>query len=540
MKERTPLIKIDLHGSPLSAVKNRSDYSSYRCSAGDEIVSNAEELMGNINVVEDEFEQLVKLALPIIVTYALEVLPSVVTILFVGHVESEKIDEQIAAASLSVLLLNVTAMATGFGLATALDTLCSQAYGAGNTVRMGVYLQTSFLVLSAWYLFVYAINFNSSEILQLLGQPVAVAQLAGKFSRQLLPGVPFMYLYDLLKRVLLAQNIANPMIYVAILVNIINISLGYYLCFHTTLGFLGAAVSRAVSNICCPVIFIPYMLYSGLMTPLWAGFKWKNALDGVQEFLELGIPGMLQVCLEWWAFEAIALLCGLLPNDPVAAIGSNSLILNMSYLTWTLYSGVSGAAKIRVGNALGAGSPVRATVVWKISMILAALISLVGCFCYLAFRTKLPGLFTHEKSIQTLTSSLMYVAAAFQVADSINCVAGGILQGSRRQVLGAKLNFIAYYFAGLPLGILFGFSMHLGVIGLWIGVTIGIYVTAIVGVKIVSESNWPQLCLQAQNRTSKSDTPDFQLHNYESISESIQTNIPLQTGVNEIDMFYGT
>jgi hypothetical protein len=82
--------------------------------------------------------------------------------------------------------------------------------------------------------------------------------------------------------------------------------------------------------------------------------------------------------------------------------------------------------------------------------------------------------------------------------------------------------------------------MHLGVVGLWIGVTIGIYVTAIVGVKIVSESNWPQLCLQAQNRTSKCDTPDFQLHNYESISESIQTNVSLQTGVNEIDRFYST
>jgi MATE family multidrug resistance protein len=307
MKELTPLLKIDVHRS--QAIPEDAPHHSIRCyitSANsttkrndDDISEEAQRLLIHKSAVDDEFEHIVKLALPVIATTIIETFPSVVTFLFVGHIASPIAEEQIAAASLSILFLNVTGLSTAFGLASALDTLCSQAYGAGNAIRIGVYLQTGMIVLSIVFFVAWLLNFYISEILQLLGQPMAVAQLAGDFSRYLLPGVPFVYLYELLKRVLQAQNIASPMVYVAILANIISLSTGYYLCFHTSLGFLGAAVSKSLSIMCYPILLLPYMVSSGLMTPIWTGFQWKKAFEGVPEFLALGIPGMLQTCFEW-------------------------------------------------------------------------------------------------------------------------------------------------------------------------------------------------------------------------------------------------
>ena len=119
------------------------------------------------------------------------------------------------------------------------------------------------------------------------------------------------------------------------------------------------------------------------------------------------------------------------------------------------------------------------------------------------FRTKLPAIFTNDKSINKLASSLLYVIAVFQIADAINSCVQGIFRGSGRQALGAKLNFVAYYAIGVPIGCILGFQFHLGVIGLWIGMSVGLFVTAIVGLKIVSETNWSQLILEAQKRTSR-------------------------------------
>lgn len=512
MIEETSLT-VFAHGSPLSPV-HPSFYgtSSARCESESLNSDEGELIRNHESVVDDEVKHILKLALPVMASYTLEMFPAIMTIAFVGHIESPNAEEEIAAAALSILFLNVTGLATGQGLATALDTLCSQAHGSGNTIRMGLYFQTGLIILSVCFIFVFYVNFYSSDILEMLGQPIAVAQKAGNFSCYLLPGVPFIYLYDLLKRVLQAQNIASPMVYVNIFSNIIYLIVGYYLCFHTSLGFLGAAVSRTILNITCPIILVPYMIVSGLMTPIWTGFEYRKAFEGVHEFLVLGIPGMLQLCFEWWAFEIIALLAGILPQDPVANIGSNALMLNLSYATWTLYGGLSVAANVRTGNALGAGSSTRAAVVWKVSLILSAAFSLLCSGFFLTFRTQLPYIFTHDKSIDSLASSLIYVAAAFQIVDSINASVQGILRGSGRQILGAKLNFLAYYAIGLPIGVVLASKFNLGVIGLWIGMTVGLTVTTIVGGYLVFNSNWAVLILEAQHRTS--GTGDLLHHHY--------------------------
>ena len=144
------------------------------------------------------------------------------------------------------------------------------------------------------------------------------------------------------------------MFVVSVLANFINLSLGYYLVYQTEWGWLGASVARSACSCAFFALLLPYTVYSGLAKSFWTGLHPVEAIRGVPIFLSLGVPGMLQVCFEWWSFEALGLLCGLLP-DPVVSIGANAVINNVSAMVYMLYLGISISGNVRIGNALGAG-----------------------------------------------------------------------------------------------------------------------------------------------------------------------------------------
>ena len=126
-------------------------------------------------------------------------------------------------------------------------------------------------------------------------------------------------------------------------------------------------------------------------------------------------------------------------------------------MVFMLYLGVSIAGNVRIGYALGAGLPKRAALAANLTIGLALGCSVLCAVFLLSFRTSLPYLFTHDKQINAYTSELLYVAAAFQVADAMNGAIQGIFRGSGRQHLGAWLNFAAYYVLGIPVSVLVGF-----------------------------------------------------------------------------------
>ena len=101
-----------------------------------------------IPVWRDELNGMTNLALPVIGTYILEMLPGLVSIVLVGHIQDAQTEEFMDATALAVMFMNLTGTSIGFGMASAMDTLCSQAFGAKVTHKMGTYLQTGALILA--------------------------------------------------------------------------------------------------------------------------------------------------------------------------------------------------------------------------------------------------------------------------------------------------------------------------------------------------------------------------------------------------------
>jgi len=202
---------------------------------------------------------------------------------------------------------------------------------------------------------------------------------------------------------------------------------------------------------------------------------------------------------EWWSFEVLALFCGILPN-PVQAISANAILNIIATFSYVIYLGFSIAGSVRIGNAVGAGNAKLAKLASLLSISLCTVSSLICATILLAFRTQIPKLFTKDESIQKLTTELMVVAAIFQIFDAVNAAFQEVMRGSGRQDLAAKLNFIAYYIIGLPSSAILGLGFKLGVLGLWIGITLGLAFISIIGLMITIQSDWESLIIDAHER----------------------------------------
>lgn len=195
----------------------------------------------------------------------------------------------------------------------------------------------------------------------------------------------------------------------------------------------------------------------------------------------------------------LALLCGILPNA-VQAIGANAILVNICIFSYAPYLGISVAGSVRIGNAVGAGNAKQAELASFLTILLNAFFSFICASILLVFRTSIPKLFTKDEGIQKLTTELMIVAAIFQIFDAVNAAFQEVMRGSGRQLLGAKLNFVAYYIIGLPSAALLAIYFGLSVVGLWIGMTLGLAVTSIMGIIIMFQSDWDDLVLVAHER----------------------------------------
>lgn len=198
----------------------------------------------------------------------------------------------------------------------------------------------------------------------------------------------------------------------------------------------------------------------------------------------------------------MALVSGLLP-DALLAIAANALLLNISSMVYMFYLGISIAANVRIGNALGAGEPARASLAAWLALALAALGSCMCAAALIAGRHTLPHLFTEDEEIDDYTSDLLIVAAVFQLPDAVNGAVQGIFRGSGRQRRGAILNFVAYYVAGIPIGIVLAFRWELGLLGLWVGMTIGLCIVGLTGTFMILRSDWLTLAANANQRLGR-------------------------------------
>jgi multidrug resistance protein, MATE family len=275
-----------------------------------------------------EAKTLVTLAWPVIISYLLAFTLNIAPVFSLGHVGTK----ELAAIALATMLCNVTGFSVGMGMASALDTLCSQSHtGSADKHALGKHLQRSIVVMFLLAIPISALWMCTEPILLLVGQDAEVSRLAGIFTMWLTPGL-FPYLVaDCLKRYLQAQGIMKPAMYITMIASPVNMFLQWLLVWSPYgVGSVGAPLATTITNFLIPILTILYVAYVD-GGAAYGGWVWKEALDMQQIliFVKLGIPGVLMLCSEWWAYEVVALAAGVLGDTTLAA---QSVIINTASL----------------------------------------------------------------------------------------------------------------------------------------------------------------------------------------------------------------
>ncbi|KAJ8542695.1 hypothetical protein ON010_g12117 [Phytophthora cinnamomi] len=295
----------------------------------------------------------------------------------------------------------------------------------------------------------------------------------------------------------------TPLVAIAAIGAIVNAVSGYLLTYYTPMGFEGIALSRSLGNMALPLLLMPYFYcHPHHLSQWWRGWNLHKAQAHVGMFLRLGVPGALMLTFEWWAFEVLTLMAGVLP-DAVASVSAHAVQVNVNNMIYMVFWGLAVAANVRIGNCLGANSPRRARLACKVAQILALTISVTFAAVMFLFRGSIPSLFLTDRESIERSASLLAVWAPFEILDGQNTVLQGVYRGLGKQKVAATISGVAYYACGIPQATLLGYYFALGVEGLWLGYGVGVFMSvSLLLFMLLGRWSWEELATDAQKRTA--------------------------------------
>ncbi|KAJ1982581.1 ethionine resistance protein [Dimargaris xerosporica] len=459
-----------------------------------------EEVVDYWDTFKAESKILAKLTYPAVAAYLLQYSINVASVFSLGHLGPD----ELAASALASMFASVSGWAVGVGLISALDTLCSQSYtGARDVHAVGVYLQRGMVAIAACHLPILLLWWYSEALLLALNQDPAIARLAGTYLRCLMTGCLPNLWFECIKRYLQAQGIMHASTLVLCVVSPLNVLTNYALVWWepVALGFIGAPIATSISYWLIFILIVLYTLFvDGYQA--WGGFS-RRAFDHLGQFMRLGIPGAIMVCSEWWAFECVSLIVSYLGN---ASLAAQSVIMTTSTLSYQIPQGLSVASSNRIGNLLGASRPHTARISGSVAITFAASLGLINSLFYLIVGNWWGQVFSGSAEVIVLVAGAMKMAALFQVCDGVSAVIGGIFRGQGKQKLGALLSLPAYYVIGVPLGVYLGFQWHLGIVGIWGGLSTGVFFICFSELYFYLRTDWDKEVARCQKRVGYEDT----------------------------------
>jgi MATE family multidrug resistance protein len=230
----------------------------------------------------------------------------------------------------------------------------------------------------------------------------------------------------------------------------------------------------------------------------WAGPQ----LDRVKQLIRLGLPAAVQITLEVGAWNAATLSAGFL--DPIS-LATHQIAINYASITYMVPLGISAAAAVSVGHAIGAGDKPRARRAGWLALALGTGFMILASIAFFVAPRPLIALFTRDPRVMALGPSLLWIAAAFQIFDGVQTVCTGALRGLGETRAPMWANFLGYWILGLPLGMILCFVLKWGIYGMWIGLTLAlIVISAILLYRWRKESD--ALCSLAEVVSSVSPT----------------------------------
>ena len=424
--------------------------------------------------IRREFRTISRLAAPVVLTQVGSMMLGVVDLLMLGHYNKEALA---GSALARVWLFGTLIIAQGVLLG--LDPMISQGHGAGDRRRIGEALQSG--VLLALLLTVpLTIGWSfTATCLRGLGVEDRLADLGHQYALARIPGISAYLLFGVLRSWLQGRGIMRPAMWIVFAANGLNVLFNWVLIYgewgFPELGIRGAGLATTLTQGFMVLALLLVVRIFRLHEGAWHGWS-KAAWQRMREVLRHGLPVGVQLGVEIWAFQIATLMAAEFGTDAVAA---HAIALNLASISFMVPLGISIGVSARVGNLVGALRPADAQRSANIAIVMGAGVMAVAAAIFVLGRDALPRLYNGDPVVVALTAAILPIAAAFQLFDGVQVVAGGVLRGMGRTRPLAVIHFIAFYMIGLPVAWLLAFRAEWGVTGVWWGLCLGLASVAV-------------------------------------------------------------
>ncbi|KAE8716488.1 hypothetical protein F3Y22_tig00110114pilonHSYRG00119 [Hibiscus syriacus] len=337
--------------------------------------------------VVEETKRVGYLAGPMVAVTISQYLLQVVSKMMVGHLG----ELALSSSNIAISLAGVTGFSFLLGMACALETLCGQSYGA-------------------------------QQLLVFIGQDPLISHEAGKFVRWLIPALFAYAAFQPLVRYFQTQSLITPFLICSCISLLVHIPLCWALVFKFGLESIGGSLAFSISNWLNVIFLALYMWHSPTCTKTRVPVM-MELFQGITEFFRFVIPSAVMICLEWWSFELLILLSGLLPNPQL-----ETSVLSVCFNTIsTLYA---------IPYGLGAAA-------------------------------------SNDKEVVDYVTAMAPLVCVSVILDSLQGVLTGVARGCGWQHIGAYVNLAAFYLVGIPVAATLAFWLRLKGVGLWAGIQSG-------------------------------------------------------------------
>ena len=382
----------------------------------------------------------------------------------------------------------------GMGVLLGLDTLVSQAFGRGDLRDCHRWLFDGLTLAAAMSVPVTLVCLLVWWLIPSLGFHDAVRPLLQSYFGVILLSTPLLVIYAACRRYLQGMHLVTPVMFALVTANLINAAANWTLIHghfgFPALGVAGSAWATFISRV--------YMLGVVAFSIWW--FDRRRAADaGVEHteglwhvpraidparlktLLALGLPAASQLIAEVGVFALATALAGTL--DPISS-ASHQIALNLAGLAFMIPLGLGSAAAVRVGHAVGAGERARAAAAGWTAIVLGTAFMVTSGLAFVTLPRQLIGLFTTHVDVLRVGSSLLVLAAVFQLFDGIQGVITGTLRGIGDTRTPMIVNLAAHWLLGLPVGYTLCFVLGWGVYGLWVGLSLGLIVVGVILLRV--------------------------------------------------------
>ena len=373
-------------------------------------------------------------------------------------------------------ILYMTLMMPGFGTLLALDTFVSQSYGAGRIDECHRWLFAGLQLAAVLTVLLVGVAWLGVQTLPWLGVHADVLTELRPYMTYLIWSTPPLFAYVVFRRYLQAMNIVWPVIAALVAANAVNVATNWLLIHGRlglpALGVVGAAWATVFSRLALALTLLAVIVRSERRRPSGLhDVPFTIDVPRMKALLALGVPAAGQILLEVGVFAAASALAARISP---AAVAAHTIVLNVVGLIFMVPYGLSTAAAVRVGHAVGRRDPHGARVSGWMALAIAAVVMTASAALFAGLPRPLLRLFTLDAGVVELGAGLLLIAAVFQLFDGTQTVTTGALRGLGNTHVPMIVNLVGHWGIGLPVAYYACFERGWGVYGLWAGLALGL------------------------------------------------------------------